>query len=162
MKNRITALLVALGVALGLTVAGPAGTAQAVQNSGLVGVHVRADLSQSNMLFSFQDQTGDPLHQTYVCEGCYYGEAGDVLISSEPQQMWTNPGWCSGYRYVIYDTRFDPEAVSTSAWWYVRGGYNGVSTHVNPRPNWVSDVPSYNIYEIQAYLVPVGVAGCTY
>lgn len=160
MKKKIITLLAALAVAVGLAVAGPAGTAQAAVSAGYVGVNVRADLSQSNMLFSFEYEQDHSISQTIVCEGCYYGEGGNVLIFSEPQRMWTNAGWCSGYRYLITDTRYN--FTTTTGWWYQRGGYNGVSTYVNPKPNFVSNVPEHDIYTIEAYLVPVGVAGCTY
>jgi hypothetical protein len=151
MKHRLLTILLTV---LTFVVLVP-GQAQAYPNHGAVSFTVRADLSQSNMLASFQSPTQTA--QVYVPEGAVYGESGTNLRAYEPLRLWTNGGWCSGWRYSKYhDVN---QQVTYGPWNYVRGGSSGVSTLINP------DGTSYEVFDadsvtVQAYLVPRGVAGC--
>lgn len=155
LKSRITSVvlsaLASVAVLLGL-----AAPAQAYESAAVVAVHVRADLSQSNMLVSFEDEATLTVTQDYVCEGCTWGEGTNRYVFSEPQRMWVNAGWCSGDRTIIRDLNTN-QILTTSPWRYLSTKYtNGLSVRLNH--GGYSNPSNRVTFEI--YMVPDGVAGC--
>jgi len=122
-------------------------------------------LSQSNILFSFTNESGSVV-QAYIDRGncggqktapvpptnssCYLQGQGYV-----PYNMWINAHWCAGYQYATW-SKADGHLISSGPWTYRSGGANGVSAYVEAIPvNRDTDV-----MEVRAYLVPNGYAGC--
>lgn len=155
-------LLIVLLTLLALVVLAP-GQANAYLNYGSVHVIVDGRLSQSNMLFSFESNISNQIFQSLVAEDACGGESGSgayectVASYAEPQNGWVNPGWCAGFRDQVSTTY----GTQWGDWRYVRGGYNGVSVVLNPSKQF-GNMPTGAVLRIHAYLVPVGVAGCTY
>lgn len=131
-------------------------------------VYVVPSLSQSNILVSFEGD-GAP-RQDYIDEGECAGEIGSLsnvasvcnTVSNslrEPVNVWTNPHWCSGVRYVVYNSG----TYTYGAWHYFSGGSAGLSVNVD---NQAYDAgssatnPNYNYIRTEIYLVPNGSAGC--
>lgn len=154
--------LVVVLVALGMLVLGVPGQANAYLNAGYVNVYVDGLKSQSNMLFSYQSNVSYEIGQEIVQEAACGGESGSKdypcrhFSWGEPQNGWVNAGWCAGFRDEI-STDFGTQY---GEWRYHRGGYNGVSVSLNPSDR--GEMPPGAKLRIRSYLVPVGVAGCTY
>lgn len=157
-RRVVAPLLVLTAILLGVP-----GQAQAYTVAADAFVTVRSDLTQSNMLFSFENTYTGTIYQNYVNPGILNcrGEGNNNVVpsgcndnTSEPRNMWVNPHWCSGHRTLIYDLNTGQH--TTSVWAYYQGGATGKSINVAAG----FGAPANQVWKIEAYLVPNGVAGC--
>ena len=139
----LVAFFASLAIMLGLALA----PAQATLNDGKVTVRV-VTTSQSNMLVSFQNIYTGVFYQKIIEINVKHGECGCPDSTSEPQNMWVNPGYTGSYRWVWKDANTGA-VTATGAWKSYAAGASGISVHVNPGPG----VPaSYNV-DVQLSLV---------
>ena len=129
--NRVALILFAV-VALVFGIQAPA---SAATSPGHVYVWVNPSLSQSNILFSFENSYTGYISQDIIDEDQCAGETGELpgncaWNTSEPQRMWVNPGWCGGTRVHVYNE--NTNTMSTNPWnWHI-GGSTGKSVWINP------------------------------